>query len=235
MFHTRTLLDDADLSSPSGRDRALDEVVGVIAAMPDSITREELTREVGDRLDADPGLVGRRIAAVGRGRDTNSHTETAGSGDVAKPETPRQLSTRERRELGLLAMCVKLPAEGREILDRLTDEHFSSPTAARAREWLGGHLEEPMRGLGRDDDDLLAYLTQVMMQADREPASREAMEPASSSSSSPRSRPGSPPQKATVRAPGRASAHPRRADRGDRPSSVIEAIHTGTYVRFLSG
>ncbi len=33
-----------------------------------------------------------------------------------------------------------------------------------------------MRGLGRDDDDLLAYLTQVMMQADREPASREAME-----------------------------------------------------------
>ena len=52
-------------SSPPGRDRALDEVVEVIAAMPDSITREELMREVADRLDADPGLVARRIAAAG--------------------------------------------------------------------------------------------------------------------------------------------------------------------------
>ena len=61
----RTLLDDADTSSPPGRDRALDEVVEVIAAMPDSITREELMREVGDRLDADPGLVSRRVGGGG--------------------------------------------------------------------------------------------------------------------------------------------------------------------------
>ena len=47
VFHVHTLLDDADLSSPAGRDRALDEVVEVIAAMPDSISREELMREVG--------------------------------------------------------------------------------------------------------------------------------------------------------------------------------------------
>ena len=67
VFHVRTLLDDADLGSPAGRDRALDEVVGVIAAMPDSITREELKREVADRLDADPALVERRVAA-GKGR-----------------------------------------------------------------------------------------------------------------------------------------------------------------------
>ena len=72
VFHVRMLLDDADTSSPPGRDRALDEVVEVIAVMPDSITREELMREVADRLDADPGLVGRRIAppgeAAGRAR-----------------------------------------------------------------------------------------------------------------------------------------------------------------------
>ena len=37
----------------------------MIAAMPDSITREELMREVADRLDADPGLVARRIAGGG--------------------------------------------------------------------------------------------------------------------------------------------------------------------------
>ena len=66
-FHARMLLDDADLDSPAGRDRALDEVVAVIAAMPDSITREELMREVADRLDADPGLVSRRVAGAPRG------------------------------------------------------------------------------------------------------------------------------------------------------------------------
>ena len=44
VFHVRMLLDDADLTSPAGRDRALDEVVEVIAAMLDSITREELVR-----------------------------------------------------------------------------------------------------------------------------------------------------------------------------------------------
>ena len=54
---------DADLSSPAGRDRALDEAVPVIAAMPESITRDELLREVGDRLDADPGLGGEQLDA----------------------------------------------------------------------------------------------------------------------------------------------------------------------------
>ena len=67
VFHVHTLLDDGDLGSPAGRDRALDEVAAVIAQMPDSITREELMREVADRLDADPGLVARRTATAGRG------------------------------------------------------------------------------------------------------------------------------------------------------------------------
>ncbi len=176
VFHVHTLLDDADLSTPPGRDRALDEVVEVIAAMPDSITREELMREVADRLDADPGLVGRRIAAAGRasgGRRTDP--EPAGAGEE-REQAPRALSALERRELALLAMCVKLPAEGSEMLARLTDEHFSSPVAARARVWLRDHLDEPTQGLSREDEELLAYVTQVAMQAEREPASVEAIE-----------------------------------------------------------
>jgi DNA primase len=177
VFHVRTLLDDADLSTPPGRDRALDEVVAVIAAMPDSITREELMREVGDRLDADPGLVSRRIAAAGRG--VARRTPAAGERDDPGPErppAPRPLSARERRELALLAMCVKLPAEGREYVDRLTDEHFSSPVAARARAWLAGHLEAPTDDLARDDEELVSYVRRVTMEAEREPASAEAME-----------------------------------------------------------
>lgn len=179
VFHVHTLLDDADLSTPAGRDRALDEVVEVIGAMPDSITREELTREVGDRLDADPGLVARRIATAGRGGRPPARASDGpvGEGAPAAPaEPPRQLSARERRELGLLAMCVRLPTEGRDMLERLTDEHFSTATAVRARAWLRDHLDDPLGGLSRDDADLLAYVTQVKMRADRDPASPEAME-----------------------------------------------------------
>ncbi len=88
VFHVRTLLDDADLSSPAGRDRALDEVVEVIAAMPDSITREELTREIGDRLDADPGLVARRIAATGRGAERER--EPRESSPTGRPAASRR-------------------------------------------------------------------------------------------------------------------------------------------------
>ena len=181
VFHARMLLDDADLSSPPGRDRALDEVVEVIAAMPDSITREELMREVGDRLDADPGLVARRIAAAGRTapRAREAVTPSAGEGaspGQSRPATARALSARENRERELLVMCVALPVAGRDFLERLRDEHFSSPTAARARTWLHDHLEDPMRGLSHDDEPLLAYVTEVKMRAEREQASPEAME-----------------------------------------------------------
>jgi DNA primase len=172
-FHVRMLLDDADLSSPTGRDRALDEVVEVIAAMPDSITREELMREVADRLDADPGLVGRRVAS-GRRRAQAKLVEGAPEGAPSVPA--RELSVRERREMALLAMCVRLPAEGGGYLERLAADHFVSPVAARARDWLVGHLDEPLRGLGRDDEELLAYVTQLVMRAEREPSSRGAIE-----------------------------------------------------------
>lgn len=191
VFHVRTLLADADLSSPAGRDRTLDEAVPVLAAMPESITRDELLRELADGLDADPGLVARRVAAGGRRRAAGpGETSEPGAGASPVPSpvpTPpaagiddggaAQMSVRERREEALLAMCAALPAYGRGFLDRLTDEHFASPVAARARAWLEGHLEDPTSGLTREDDEeLWAYVTRVVMRADREPASPEAME-----------------------------------------------------------
>jgi len=179
VFHVHTLLDDADLSSPSGRDRALDEVVAVIAAMADSITREELMREVADRLDADPGLVSRRVTEAARGggrRGAPESTPAEGSPPATEREPPRALNSRERRELGLLAMCVKLPDEGAEVLARLTEAHFSRPATARAWAWLRDHLEDPLAGLARDDAELFGYVTDVKLRADEEPASPEAME-----------------------------------------------------------
>ena len=99
-FHVRTLLDDAGpRRRRPGRDRALDEVVAVIAAMPDSITREELMREVADRLAADPGLVGGAAAEAGAARDLRRRARSvsrATPGPEAE-ERERAAPTAERR------------------------------------------------------------------------------------------------------------------------------------------
>jgi DNA primase len=178
VFHVRAILDAADLGSAAGRDRALDEAVPVLVALGETISRDELAREVADRLDADPSLVMRRVSGSG--------ARGAGDGPPAAPAAPsprtgaaapsRPISARERRERALLAMCIGEPALGREFLERLSDEHLSSGVARRARAWLVGHVEEPLAGLPRDDDELVALVTDLAMRAEREPASREAME-----------------------------------------------------------
>ena len=177
VFHVRAVLEDSDLSSPADRDRALDEAVPVLVAMPDSISREELVREVGDRLNADPALVWRRVRAGERGgAPTLEHAAKPQDGAAVASAPPKPLSGRERRERALLAMCVASPVEGREMLERLTPDYFSSAVSVRARDWLMGHLGEPMSGLPRDDEELVSLVTHIVMLAEREPATREAME-----------------------------------------------------------
>jgi len=175
-FHVRTLLDEADLSSPAGRDRALDEVVAVLASMADSITREELVREVGGRLEADPALVSRRLATAGRSRGGEARRDPDREAPARAPEKPRALSAHELREQALLALCIAAPAYGRDYLERLEAEGLGSPDLARARRWLVGHLEHPREGLPRDDAELADVVTQLVVRAQREPASPEAME-----------------------------------------------------------
>jgi DNA primase len=177
VFHVRAILDAADLASPAGRDRALDEAVPVLAAMGETISRDELAREVGDRLDADPSLVNRRMAAP-RPKPADDGAPAPAADAPSRPAAPpaAPISIRERRERTLLAMCVASPKDGREVLERLTDEHLSSDLTRRAREWLAGHLEAPLEGLPRDDDELVSLITELVMTAEREPASRDAME-----------------------------------------------------------
>jgi DNA primase len=177
-FHVRVALDEADLSSAAGRDRALDEVMPVLAAMGESISRDELARVVANRLNADPGLVMRRLAmSGGPSQAATSAAEAPTSDGAPQRRAPaRPLNARELRERALLAMCIASPVEGREFLQRLTPEHLSSPAVVRARDWLAGHLDEPLAGLPRDDEELVSLVTYVYTHADREPGGRDAME-----------------------------------------------------------
>jgi DNA primase len=193
VFHARAILDDGDLSSPGGRDRALDDVAPVLAAMGETITRQELLREVADRLDTDPALVVRRMGEGPRGGGRPASGPAArpssgpsgdGPGPAAGGEAPRpparqppaRATPEQRREEVLLAMCIAAPGEGAGYLKRLEDEHLSSERSRKALRWLREHLADPLEGLPREDEELFGEITRLRLLADREPASAGAME-----------------------------------------------------------
>ncbi|MGV1050503.1 MAG: hypothetical protein ACOYD4_18510, partial [Solirubrobacterales bacterium] len=93
------------------------------------------------------------------------------------PEPPRrtaELTSRERRERALLAMCITLPEEGRRYLERLSEAHLS-PTGRGAAAWLRENIDDPASNLP-DDAELSGLVTELVMLAGDQPASPEAME-----------------------------------------------------------
>ncbi len=168
-FQVGLVLEGADGSSPIERDRALAEVAAVLGEMGESVSRDELVRKVAERLDVDPAMV------IGRMASARARAESGDKGGAGAAVEPA-LTSRERRERALLAMCIADPKAGREILGRLTPEHLSSPQAGRAAEWLRAHLDMPLEGLPREDEEVVALVTQLVMTAQSEPASGDAME-----------------------------------------------------------
>jgi DNA primase len=173
-FQVGLVLDRTDVASPTERDQALTEVAPILGAMGETASRDDLVRQVAERLDLEPAMVMGRVVAA----RPLSGGEQAPSRDRAAPATaPRpaaELTSRERRERALLAMCIALPAEGREYLARLTDAHLS-PTGLRAAAWLREHPEDPASNLP-EDDELTGLVTELVMLSHDEPASHESME-----------------------------------------------------------
>lgn len=170
-FRVQTALGRADLGSVTGRERVLGEVAPVLQAMGEAVGRDELVREVADRLDTDPSLVSERV------RTAKPLAETADpdAGRAPAPVERAPLAPREARERALLAMCIADPKRGRGFIERLSEDHMS-PSGTPALAWLRDHLEEPMAGLPRDDEELTSLITELVMTAEREPASEGAME-----------------------------------------------------------
>ncbi len=177
-FQVGLVLDGTDAGSPAARDRALEEVAPVLAGMGESASRDDLVRRVAERLDLEPAMVMGRVVAATPATGGASGSEPAASRSVAAaPEAPRraaELTSRERRERALLAMCVAMPDEGAEYLVRLTDAHLSA-TGAQAAAWLRQHPDDPASNLPQDGE-LAGLITELVMLSRDEPASLEAME-----------------------------------------------------------
>jgi len=178
-FQVGLVIDRTDVASPVERDRALDEVAPVLAAMGETASRDDLVRQVAERLDLEPAMVMGRVVSARPLSGGEPEPERRAGGPQGTTSAPPQrraveLTSRERRERALLAMCIALPEEGREYLGRLTDAHLS-PSGLRAATWLREHPEEPASNLP-DDPELTGLVTELVMLAHDEPASRESME-----------------------------------------------------------
>ncbi|MBW8059190.1 MAG: DNA primase [Solirubrobacterales bacterium] len=172
-FQVGLVLDGADVSSPAERDRALGEVAPILAGMGETASRDDLVRRVSERLDLEPAMVMGRLTAARPPSDGSAEPPRRGNG--APRRGAGELTSRERRERALLAMCIALPKEGGDYLDRLTDAHLS-PTGASVRAWLREHPEDPASSLPHDDDELAGLIAELVILAHDEPASAEAME-----------------------------------------------------------
>ena len=189
VFHARAILADASLQTPAGRDKALDEVVPVLGAMGETITRQELLSEIADRLDTDPAMIARRLASGGAGAasrprpepayesggDPGPEPDGAGEGPAREPVS-RRPTTEERREGAFLAMCIANPERGAEYIERLEQEHLVGTRARAALPWLKQHLRDPLEGLPREDEALFAGVSRLVMLAEHETFDEGALE-----------------------------------------------------------
>jgi DNA primase len=181
-FQVRLVLEGTDVADPVARDRALTaRLIPILAAMDESqeALRGELERRVADRLNIDPPTLAGRVTAAtpasGGGEPTPPPREAASGARPTSPRRQGELTSRERRERSLLAMCIAMPSEGKEFLARLGDAHLS-PMGRRAAAWLRENPEDPASNLPHDDGELAGLIAELVIMSREEPSSHEAME-----------------------------------------------------------
>ena len=120
-------------------------------------------------------VMGRVVAArpASGGTEAPTPQRTTGAADTP-PRHAVELTSRERRERALLAMCIALPEEGAGYLERLTDAHLSA-TGVRAATWLRENPGDPASNLPHDGE-MAGLITELVMLSRDQPASKESME-----------------------------------------------------------
>ena len=170
-FQVRRVLADADLDTPAGRDRALEEARKLIAVVSErSATRDTLIREVADRLDMPVDYV---TAAPALARRESVPVDAPERLFAPAGSSPGEAAFAAER--AFLAMCLASGELGREYLGRLDDGHLSFPSTRGAREHLLSRFDDPLAELPEDDPALAALVTGVAMEAQERP---EALAPA---------------------------------------------------------
>jgi DNA primase len=182
-FSFERVLAGADLGSAGGRDRALGELRGVLAAVAPGIRRDELVRRAADRLGLSERLVASLAAAgpEGGGNGATGIGAAAASGSARGNRTPpaaaAALDKREQTERTFLSLCIALPDLGAPALAGLDlERHFTGSLTRRAAAHLREHLASPTEGIPPEDGELLSLMAELALRAAREPAGPATLE-----------------------------------------------------------
>jgi DNA primase len=186
-FRVERVLALGDDSSPEGRDRTIDELRPVFAALPASAMRMDLVRVVSERLDLPQSLLERALAqpaprarpagaGAGAGAGSQRSDKRAPEGAGNTPATA-MAARGARTERAFLALCIATPGAGAQALAQLdVAESFTSELVRRAAEHLRSHLSDPRSGIPEDDQELTSLIAQLVVEAGAESARPEMLE-----------------------------------------------------------
>jgi DNA primase len=189
-FRAERVLASGDDSTPEGRDRMIAELRPIFATLPPSAMRMELTRLVSGRLGLPESLAERLLAVSagggeaaaaqaaasihggGRSQGTRARAHDAGAANGASEQVDapaRVLSAREQAERAFLAQCIASPQAGQVALQGPDfQELFTSALLQHAAVHLRDEgLQEPLRGLGEEQRELVALLAELVVEAGR--------------------------------------------------------------------
>jgi DNA primase len=181
-FRVERALASGDDSSPEGRDRMIEQLQPIFATLPASAMRMELTRLVSGRLGLPEslaeGLLSQRSSqsstARASVRDSSARADTPPPGGESPAQRrgngpTRALSVREQAERAFLAQCIASPEDGSTALrDCEIEAMFTGTLLRQAAARLREHgLEEPLRGLGEGQHELVGLLAELVVEAGR--------------------------------------------------------------------
>jgi DNA primase len=168
VFEVQRILEQADVSSAEGKDRALAELRPVLAGVPGSVVREDLLRRVAGRLELSEGRLAALIADSSAG--VGGAPQRNGGGSSRGPDTalPAAVDQGARAERSFLALCIALPGQGAKALDCIDpDALFTSEVLRRAARHLAGRTQSPLSDLPPDDEELARVVADLVARAGR--------------------------------------------------------------------
>jgi DNA primase len=178
-FQVDRILAGADSRSAEGRDRAASQLRPLLAQLPPSVLRDEITRKVAERLELSQARLADLLAAApsaGNGSSPRAAVPeaapAAGSAGRANPARPVAMEPSERRERDFLVQCVASPQAGAAALQGVDiDELIRSDRMRRAAWHLRDHADAPMADLPPEDESLARTIAHLVQRAARDEVS----------------------------------------------------------------
>lgn len=171
-FSVSQVFAEFDVSSASGRERAIDELVPIFRAMSRGATIEEQVVVAADRLKM--SAAGLRQTLLERASQTP--VNAAGGAEAAPAQKPVRAPSIERPERIFMAQCLSNPSVGREYLAKLADEDLSTDLMRELRDHLTQYADNPLTSLPELKPELQHAVTEVAMLSEREHASAEVIQ-----------------------------------------------------------